>query len=90
MYYVYVLENSEGHFYVGHSEDLRQRLQSHNDTGPIHGKFTRKNGPWELVWREEHPTRVSAVARERQIKAMKSARWIREHLLSGRVPSPRD
>ena len=34
MYYVYVLENSEGHFYVGHSEDLRQRLQSHNDTGP--------------------------------------------------------
>ena len=90
MYWVYILQNKADKFYIGSTADVTQRLESHNDLGPMHGKFTRKNGPWELVWREEHPTRVSAVARERQIKAMKSARWIREHLLSGRVPSPRD
>ena len=90
MFYVYVLQNAEGYFYIGHSENLPQRLQSHNDTGPTHGKFTRKNGPWELVWSEPHTTRAAAMARERQIKAMKSARWIREVLLHGRVPSPRD
>jgi hypothetical protein len=28
--------------------------------------------------------------RERQIKSMKSAQWIREHLLNGRVPTSRD
>ena len=49
MFYVYVLQNAEGHFYVGYSGDLPQHLQSHNDTGPTHGKFTRKNGPRELV-----------------------------------------
>jgi predicted GIY-YIG superfamily endonuclease len=42
----------------------------------------------ELVWSEEHPTRSSAMARERQVKAKKSARWIRENLLNGRVPTP--
>jgi hypothetical protein len=30
------------------------------------------------------------MARERQIKGMKSARWIRESLLNGRVPTGRD
>ncbi len=90
MYWSYVLQNPQGKFYTGHTEDLPQRLDSHNDTGSIHGKFTRKNGPWELVWSEQHPTRASAMKRERQIKAMKSARWIREVLLNGRVPKPRD
>ena len=63
---------------------------SHNRTDKVGGKFTRKNGPWELFWSEEHATRASAMARERQIKSMKSARWIRETLLDGRVPTGRD
>jgi predicted GIY-YIG superfamily endonuclease len=90
MFWVYVLQNSAGTFYIGHTEDLPSRVQSHNDTNEIHGKFTRKNGPWKLVWSEEHPSRSSAVKRERQIKSMKSARWIREQLLNGRVPTRRD
>ena len=43
--------------------------------------YTHKHGPWTLVWKEPHATRGSAVARERQIKRMKSSRWIRENLL---------
>jgi predicted GIY-YIG superfamily endonuclease len=43
-----------------------------------------------LVWSEEHGTRAAAMARERQFKRMKSARWIREELLQGRVPTGRD
>ena len=83
MYWVYILQNPNGQFYVGHTEDLAARLHSHNTTDKTLGKFTRKNGPWELVWSEEHPTRSSAMSRERQIKAMKSARWIRDTLLNG-------
>jgi predicted GIY-YIG superfamily endonuclease len=90
MYWVYILQNPVGTFYIGHTENLSHRLASHNDPGPTHGKFTRKNGPWDLVWSEEHPTRAAAMARERQIKAMKSANWIRENLLNGRVPTGRD
>ena len=90
MFWAYLLKNLRGQFYVGHTDDLGARLYSHNRTDKLGGKFTRKNGPWELVWSEEHDTRVSAMARERQIKAMKSARWIRKELLQGRVPTGRD
>ncbi|HPC60998.1 MAG TPA: GIY-YIG nuclease family protein, partial [Verrucomicrobiota bacterium] len=90
MYWVYILQNPRGTFYIGHADNLPGRLASHNDTGPAHGKFTRQNGPRGLVWSEEHPTRSMAMARERQIQRMKSAQWIRENLLHGRVPRPRD
>ena len=90
MYWVYILQNPGGKFYIGQTDDLDRRLHSHNRTDKTFGEFTRKNGPWELVWSEEHSTRVSAMAREHQIKGMKTARWIRETLLNGRVPTSRD
>jgi len=89
IFWVYILENPAGRFYIGSSDDPERRLEEHNsDEGAV--TFTHKNGPWRLVWRESHPTRSAAVTRERQIKKMKSAKWIREHLLNGRVPSCRD
>ncbi len=80
--YVYILENTAGRFYIGQSADLASRLADHNFAGPSVGKFTRKNGPWRLVWSEAHPSRASAVRREREIKSWKSARTIRERLLA--------
>ncbi len=82
MFYVYVLENPQGRFYVGQTDDLDRRLAEHNDPSRGKSRHTAKHGPWRLAWWEEHPDRSSAVRRERQIKAMKSSRWIREHLLS--------
>ena len=90
MFWVYILQNPKGQFYIGHTADLPTRLHSHNRTDKALGKFTRRNGPWELIWSEEHSSRATAMAREKQIKAMKSARWIREVLLNGRVPTRRD
>jgi len=93
MFRVYVLENAKGQLYIGHTDNLENRILSHNRTDKIAGKFTRKNGPWALVWSEEHPDRSSAMRREREIKNWKSARLIRERLLrektelSGRVPT---
>jgi predicted GIY-YIG superfamily endonuclease len=58
------------------------RLEHHNETPLEKPGWTQKNGPWPLVWSEGHHLDcASAVRRERQIKAKKSARWIREHLL---------
>jgi putative endonuclease len=90
MFTVYVLENAGGKFYIGHTDNMEVRLANHNRTDRIDGKFTRKNGPWRLVWSEPHDSRSSAVVRERQIKKMKSAKWIRETLLNGGVPTCRD
>jgi len=82
MFWVYVLQNPDGHFYVGHTDNLRNRVASHNRTDRVIGKFTRKNGPWVLVWSEEYPSRSIAMRRERQIKSWKSARLIRTRLLN--------
>lgn len=90
MYWVYILQNALGRYYIGQTQDLQSRLESHNRKDRIDGKFTRKNGPWQLVWSEPHPTRSCAMIRERQIKAMKSSQWIRVHLLDARVPTSRD
>ena len=90
MYHVYILQNPLGKFYVGHTDDLDLRLANHNRTDRTLGKYTRKNGPWGLVWSEQHPHRASAMAREKFIKSMKSSRWIRENLLDRSVPMPRD
>ena len=81
MFWVYVLQNPAGKFYIGQTQDLPKRLEDHNRTDAFDGHFTRKNGPWNLVWSEKHETRSAAVLREKQIKRMKSAVWIRKYLL---------
>src|SRR5207253_2264320 len=81
MFWVYILQNQAGKFYVGQTGNLTNRLDDHNRTDSFDGHFTRKNGPWKLVWREAHSSRSSAVRRERQIKRMKSPGWIRRLLL---------
>ena len=81
MFWVYILQNPAGNFYIGHTDNLENRITNHNRTDKIAGKFTRKNGPWTLGWSEEHPDRSSAMRREREIKSWKSARLIRIRLL---------
>src|SRR5436190_968604 len=90
MFWVYILENPQGRFYVGCTDDLPLRLESLNPTDKILSLHNAHPISWELVWSEEHPSRSSAISRERQIKSMKSARWIREQLLNVRVPTRRD
>ena len=85
VFYAYILENPQGGFYIGHTEDLEVRVVDHNRTDEIHGKYTRKNGPWVLVWSKTFDSRARAMAEEKRIKAMKSARWIRENLLGEAV-----
>jgi len=61
MFWVYILENTAGRFYVGHTDGLRRRLDEHNDPTREKSKHTAKHGPWKLVWSEEHPDRSSAM-----------------------------
>ena len=81
-FWAYVLENPSGCFYIGHTDNLQRRLAEHNDAERAKANYTRKHGPWRLVWSEQHSTRSSAMGRECRIKAMKSARWIRQNVLN--------
>ncbi|MBD3346357.1 MAG: GIY-YIG nuclease family protein [Chitinivibrionales bacterium] len=80
---VYILYScSTDKYYIGHTQNLEARIQSHNDSDISLGKYTRKNGPWELVYKEDSfNTRSEAIKRERQIKSWKSRKQI-ERLVS--------
>jgi predicted GIY-YIG superfamily endonuclease len=60
----------------------------HNDSRGT--TYTHKHGPWSLIWQQAFESRAQAVVREKQIKGMKSAKWIRENLLNGKVATGRD
>jgi putative endonuclease len=75
-FHTYVLRSaSSGKYYVGHTENLSQRILEHNSN---RAPSTKNRGPWELVHSEEFSTRSEASRRERQIKGMKSRAWIEQ------------
>lgn len=73
-YYVYILENAQGRLYIGHTDNVQRRLNQHNNPeGKSHlGKYTHKDGPWNLRGFESHPSRAEAMKREKQLKSWKS------------------
>jgi len=72
MFFVYILQSeSNGRFYIGHAEDLVNRLDEHNRG---ESKSTRNRGPWQLVYSETFPTKSDAQLREYEIKSKKSAK----------------
>ena len=74
---VYVIRNSLGQLYVGHTENLGQRLASHNSGL---SRWTSKRGPWELVHREELQSRAAAMVRERTLKSGRANQELRKKL----------
>ncbi len=73
-YSVYILRSkSTGQYYVGHTNDLEDRLRRHNEG---RSQVTRNRGPWRLVHHEEYATKQAAVASERAIEYQKSRSYI--------------
>jgi len=69
MYKVYINRSIvKNRYYIGHAEDLENRLNLHN-RGEV--KSTKYGIPWETVYTEEFQTRAEACRREREIKAYK-------------------
>ena len=68
MYQVYVIQNHEGRYYIGLSEDIAKRLEDHN-TGI--SRWTRFRGPWKLVWTSAEMTLTEARKLENVLKTQK-------------------
>ena len=71
--YLYILQNTEGKYYVGVTERLDDRLEEHN-RGQCFS--TRNKGPWKIVYTELHVTKGAAMKREGQIKRKKRKSYI--------------
>ena len=71
-FWVYLLRCADGSYYAGHTDDLDKRIGEHT-TGAC-GGHTSTRLPVELVFSQECPTRIEALAFERQIKGWSRAK----------------
>ncbi|MCJ8211198.1 GIY-YIG nuclease family protein [Mucilaginibacter sp. RS28] len=84
-FYTYILQSQKnGHFYVGHTANLDERLNRHNN-GFV--KATKGKGPWMIVYTEEYSTKLEANQREIYIKSMKSRIFIKKLIDTSRFTS---
>jgi putative endonuclease len=79
MYTTYVLENPTKKRYTGSTNDLRERLEMHNNLSPEKAKFHRttyKKGPWKIVFRRDFDTRRKALKFEKYLKTGSGREWL--------------
>lgn len=72
MYYTYILECSDGTYYVGSTNNLEKRLNQHN-TSKSGAHYTKIRRPVILKYKETLPTFKESRQREAEIK-----RWNRQ------------
>jgi putative endonuclease len=72
MFYVYILYSAPfDKFYIGHTDNLENRLWCHNNTE--RSTFTSKYRPWTLIAAfETNENRADAILIEKKLKQMKS------------------
>jgi putative endonuclease len=69
-WFVYILRCSDNSFYVGHTQDIAQRVATHN--AGKGARWTASRRPLTLVYQEPCESQSSAMKRESQLK-----RWTR-------------
>lgn len=81
MYYVYAIYNRKhDKFYIGETNNLRQRLEMHNDHRFPTSYTARFDGFWELVYSEEYSIRQEARKREKQLKSYRGRQFINKFI----------
>ena len=68
MYYVYLIRSliDPDKVYIGHTDNLKERLATHNSGGSL---YTKKDRPWELVMFLGFKDKLKATAFEKYLKS---------------------
>lgn len=68
MYYVYLIKSihSSNQKYIGHTDNLRERLETHNSGGSV---YTKPYRPWELIMAIAFEDKLKAIAFEKYLKS---------------------
>ncbi|MCI0449986.1 MAG: GIY-YIG nuclease family protein [Chlorobi bacterium] len=74
MHYTYILKSKiTDKYYIGSTDNPERRLILHNEGYSI---STKAYIPWKLVYFETFDTKTEALRREKQLKKMKSKKYI--------------
>ena len=78
MFIVYALRSvARNYIYVGMTSDLQVRLERHNKG---YERTTKPYAPFELIYFEELPDRISARKREKFLKSGQGKDFLRDQL----------
>lgn len=81
MYFVYILRFLDNTLYIGQTNNLEQRIKDHLNKKDRSSKFSKEHGDFELVYQEEHNSRLDSMRREKQLKGWTRAK--KEALIAG-------
>ena len=73
-YYVYIMASHRGTLYTGVTNDLERRTYEHKSG--LGGAFTKKYNVSKLVYYESTSDVVSAIEREKQVKAWRRSKRV--------------
>lgn len=78
MYYVYVLKSKKDQkLYIGHTQDLKKRLEAHNKGEVV---STEKRRPFKLLYYEACNMLDDAIKREHQFKTGFGRKYLKSRL----------
>lgn len=73
MFYTYILKSKKNNkLYTGYTSDLRKRLKEHNEGK---SKYTKNNGPYDLIYYEACLEKEDAMRREVYLKSGRGKRY---------------
>ena len=72
MAWTYILECSDGSFYVGSTVDMERRLWEHNEG--LGAAYTRRRRPVRLVWAAQFDRVADAYAYEKRVQGWRRAK----------------
>jgi len=68
IYSVYVIKNQDSKLYIGQTNNIKRRLNTHNIGKSF---YTKNKGCWELIFKKDFENRQGAVEFERLLKKQK-------------------
>ena len=86
MFYVYIIYSQKiDRFYVGYTTNIEIRIHQYHNLG--RSNYTSKGIPWELKHFEAFESEIEAMRREKQIKKLKSRKYIHSLIEQSRPQS---
>lgn len=80
--YLYILQNLDGKFYVGSTDNLKRRIEQHK-LG--HTQTTKNMGTIKLVFSQKYDTLLEARRMERKLKKFKRKDFIEKIIADGYI-----
>ena len=75
-YWVYVIKSEEGYKYTGMTEDLRRRVEEHNQKRKSF--WTKRGNNWRVIYSEEFSSSNEALKKEKWMKSGHGKKFLKE------------